>query len=317
MEHLPHLESPYKPLKAQYLGGKYDQEVLSDFSDFQQRNLSLEALRVGDYGEYSKEDIARLLQAWFYFGMLHEMLQIPIQDSDFIRTDPETSKEFITTKRLRDYLAKWKEQVEIEKSSPAGIGGRNERLIRCSFTTYNTWKVLENFTDIVGPEIELSIHLLGTCLEHAARIICEIEVSCSPWRAARNPLVTKRLVEMGWCPIIVDQLELESHVALPYFLSLLGPPKDQSHLLQGPGAPGCEVGDEGCHTKQVNNETFMAKHIIEGCKCEFVAANSDDVKRVVGEGDIPVVHLITDGGTPRLEVKALKGFMQYTAFSHV
>jgi hypothetical protein len=321
MEHLPRVQKPYRPLKARYLGGEYLEDHFSDFGDFLQRNnLDVETIRDGTFGSHSREDVAQLLQSWFYFGMLQEMLQIPVKHSDFVGSRNDKGEAYITTEKLRGYLARWKDQIEVEKREPAVLEARNDRFIHCSLVTFKAWKELgTDFTSILGPDIALSIHLLATCLEHAANSVASIDADDLPWRATRNPIVTERLLKMGWCPTIVDQTEFSDKVALPYFLSLLGLPKDQKHLLEV-GAPGCKVGDEGCKTKHVNNNTFRPKHTDESYDeghCEFLGADGEEVRKVVEKGGIPIVHLNTDGEKPRIEVTALKGYMQYTAFSHV
>jgi hypothetical protein len=319
MEHLPALQNPYQPLEARYLGGEYGDEHFNDLGSFlQSTGQSLETIQQGNFEPHSKEIVARFMQSWFYFGMLQEMLQIPIQASDFIGRRNEKGEANITTEKLRDYLAKWKDQIEIEEKKPAILEMRNDRFIRCSRITHTAWKELgETFTAILGPDIALSIHLLATCLEHAANSIAGIDVDDLPWRLTRNPIVTQRLIDMGWCPTIVEQTQSSCRVALPYFLTLLGPPKDQSHLLKV-GAPGCKVGDAGCSTKHVSNATFRLKHLND-CdqSCELVAADNDEIRKIVAKGGIPIAHLITDDRRPRIEVAELRGCMQYTAFSHV
>lgn len=320
MEHLPIVQNPYKPLIAQYLGGEYHEEHFSELGEFLQRNgQNLDAILHGTFDPSAKERIAQLLQSWFYFGMLQEMLQIPIHISDFIGRVNDKGEANITTEKLRAYLAIWQSQIEIEKKEPALFQRRNERFIRCARITYLAWKTLdESLTILLGPSIVLSIHLLATCLEHAANSISDIDIENLPWRMTRNPIVTRRLIDMGWCPTIVEQTQFSCRVALPYFLTLLGPPKDQSHLLEI-GAPGCVAGDEGCITKHVNNETFRPRHFSNCCdgSCEFVAVDDDEVRRIVAEGGIPIVHLNNDGEKPWIEVTELKGCLQYTAFSHV
>jgi hypothetical protein len=325
MEHLPPVQTPYQPLRAQYLGGSWPPTpclALSDFLQNENRHLNIEFIKSGTFDPLLRGEIARLLQSWFYFGMLQEMLQLPLQMSDFITTPDQEGKTFITTGKLRDYLATWKSQIELEKSTPAVLERRNARFITCARYTYNAWKSLgDTFANILGEDIELSIHLLATSLEHAANSIADIDIDYLPWRSTRNPIVTRRLLEMGWCPTVVEQTEFSCKVALPYFLSLLGPVRDARHVLDfegKEGGPGCEVGDEGCKTKQVNNETFVTKHF-EGCdgKCGFLEADKEKVRRVVEGGGIPIARLNTDGEKPVIEITELKGFMQYTAFSHV
>lgn len=320
MEHLPVVQNPYEPLAARYLGGEYSDEHFSDLGDFLQcKGQSLEIIQQGNITPHCKEIVARLMQSWFYFGMLQEMLQIPIQASDFIGAPNEEGLANITTEKLRGYLAKWKDQIEIERKEPAVFQRRKDRFIRCSRITYQAWNTYGDLlTIILGPDIKLSIHLLATCLEHAASSVADIDVYDLPWRQTRNPIVTQKLIDMGWCPTIIEQTELICRVALPYFLTLLGPPRDQSHLLEV-GAPGCTSEDEGCSTKHVNNETFRPKHCDNSCDgtCEFVSADDGEVQRIVAKGGIPIVYLNLDHEKPRIEVTELQGCLQYTAFSHV
>jgi hypothetical protein len=127
MEHLPEIKDPAYPLpNIHYLGHiiEYDE---NGFFDFPQRHgwslyhpmtYGFHAIRRHNEGPrhvnpefQTPENIAALVQAWLFFGVLHEIfntilgLDLPLQEFIEIRDGGK----FISTRELRRYLKYWEE----------------------------------------------------------------------------------------------------------------------------------------------------------------------------------------------------------------
>ncbi|KAI9821923.1 MAG: hypothetical protein M1827_002505 [Pycnora praestabilis] len=307
MDHYPPISRPYNPIQFPYLGGEYDG---GDFAGYPSRQQwDTDQLQRGNLQNKSAHDAARFLQTWLYFGMMHEILGIPIVTADFIFVD-EHKQRFITTRRLREYLHRWKLQIDRETESQGdALLRRNQRVVDCLDHSYNVWNGLKHLQ--VDPKIELSIQLLASALEHAVTSICAIDVEDAPWRLSRNDFITERMVKDGWCPTVVEQISSTNHLALQSYASLLGPPHPKLEH------ENCHAGDHGCAAKNVDERSYVTKHHRVHCKCDDIAVDLDMLRGIVQDGDIPLVHVEYQGSRPLLRILPFRKGMHYTAVSHV
>lgn len=127
MEHLPEINDPAYPLPSiHYLGHviEYDEKGFFDFpqrhgwSLYHPMKYGFHAIRRHNEGPrhvnpefQTPENIAALVQAWLFFGVLHEIfntilgLDLPLQEFIEIRDGGK----FISTRELRRYIRYWEE----------------------------------------------------------------------------------------------------------------------------------------------------------------------------------------------------------------
>lgn len=312
MDHFPPVSRPYDPVEVPYLGGEYDGEGFEGYPARQ--SLVLQKLQEGDCQGQPMDAIARFLQTWLYFGMMHAVLGIEISVADFIRVG-DSQQRFVTTQRLRKYLQEWKSQVEQEKNSNSddSLIPRNQQALRCLAQSHSFWFSLdaEQRDRFVGPEIGLSIHILASTLEHALTSICDIGVIAAPWRLTPSTFLTQRMRDRGWCPAVVQQICVQNHLALQYYASLLAPPSDPDQHER------CHAEDPGCVAKNIVEATYTTRHQEAGCGCDFIGPDLDMLRDIVQRDKIPLLHLEHHGPKMALKIVALEKGMQYTAVSHV
>ena len=312
MEHLPPVVDPQDPLRIPYLGGEFDGK---DFEGYPTRQgLDLQGLQQGDLQGRSRADVARFLQTWLYFGLLHGVLGIEIATKDFTRTG-ESDQRCITTQNLRDYLRRWRLIVDQERkgSSDDSCIPRNQRALECLTYSHAFWFVMDEKqrNDLVCSEIGLSIHLLASALEHALTSICDIPVVKVPWRLMRNDFLTQRMLRNGWCPSVIEQICTHQHLAFQYYASLLKAPSKPDEHIQ------CRAGDAGCKAKNVSNEIYATRHAEIDCKCEDIAVDLSQLRNLVDHGDVPLILVEHEAAKPTLKLVGFEKGMQYTALSHV
>lgn len=312
MDHLPPVSRSYNPVQVPYLGGEYDGE---DFEGYPMRqDLDLQRLQEGDLQGRSNADVARFLQTWLYFGLLHGVLGIEVSTQDFVRVEG-SDRRYVKTQKLKEYLQRWRSLMDQERrgSSDDSFIPRNQRALECLTYSHAFWFGLDETqrNELVGGEIGLSIHILAATLEHALTSICDIPVLSVPWYLTRNTFLTQRMLKYGWCPIIVDQICLRQHLTFQYYASLLKAPSNPNEHAQ------CRVGDPGCKAKNILDDVYTTKHVEIGCKCEDVAIDISTLRDLVEKGDVPLVYLENDGTKPVLKLVGFEKGMQYTALSHV
>lgn len=312
MDHYSPLSNPHRPVRVPYLGGQYDDLGFAGYPS--RANWDIGRLQEGDFHGATRGEAARFLQTWLYFGLLHEFLDTTIEEIDFFRTDgPEGDA--ITTAKLPDYLRRWK--VQFDELQPAAREAHNERLVEGFSSSYYVWRGFvdkerdNGIPNPIPPEIELSIQVLATTLEHCANVVCEIPVAVLPWRLARNPWLTRRMIGDGWCPSVIEQIWNPTHLAVQYFASILGPPARQlDHST-------CEAGNGGCNARTVVDETYVTKHKTQFCKCMFLGVNPENLSRIIRASDIPLISVMWGASGPSLELVPFRDGMKYTAISHV
>lgn len=215
MDHLPAILRPFNPIKVPYLGGAFGKGNFSTYP--QDQGFSLARLQENDFhsneheeGSRGKDSAAKMLQAWLCFGLLRGVLQLDIKETDFVDDN------FITSIKLRSLLSEWRQDHEEAKMNPSYLKQRKEKACSVLKISHTARYAFNDFTSIVGPEIELSIHLLASALEHAVTSVSAtpsdhawepwIHVNEAPWRRTPNTFVEERLRGAGWCPSIVKQL---------------------------------------------------------------------------------------------------------------
>lgn len=109
MDHIPSNSNPHNPISVPYLGGSYDNaECFSTF--LSRKEIDLEALQAGPQVSNLRLDHeAKTLQAWFFFGMLREVLQLEIVEADFIQV--KDGRRWMTT-RNQQWQRRQQEQLK-------------------------------------------------------------------------------------------------------------------------------------------------------------------------------------------------------------
>ena len=312
MDHFPPISHKHNPINVPFLGGEYDGE---DFNGYPGRqHWDLDKLQTGDLENRNTADAGQFLQSWLYFGMMQEVLGFRVPTADFVRGSV-SKKRFVTTHKLREYLQRWKSQVDQEKASDAvdALTNRNKRAVACLNHAYNFWfNMDEKDRDrLVGPEVGLSIHILASNLEHALNCVCDIPVEDMPWRLERSGFLTRRMIAYGWCPSTVEQICATNYIAFQCYAIMLTASSDPRRHEQ------CKAGDPGCRAKQVDNAKYKTKHHLPHCGCDFITAELDVLRDIVQSGSIPLVYLDRKGWKTTLKVVPFKAGMHYTALSHV
>ena len=331
MEHFPRIADPVDPIKVPYKGGTYRGGNFATYPEDQDPAYDLTRLQQGDFGGHDQEAVAQMLQAWLYFGLLKEALQLEIVEADFITKVPDAEgRKYITTERLREYLHRWRTAHENAKNDPEVLDRRRSQTIAALRSSRTAWSSLTNFSAIVGPEVELSIQLLAYAIEHAVLSVTATKASQTfdqwilnhevPWRLVQSPFIENRMKKLGWCPSVIAQLGRPTKLALQTFVSLLKPSfkcHENTHL-------GCNFSMVGCQGSNVDKATYETKHL-EDCEClekgstAFLKVDAAELRQILKEGGIPLVYLdeSTDAAAPKLKLIRHRHELQYTAISHV
>lgn len=282
MDHLPPVVNACKPIVVPYYGYPYEHGGFTDFPTPQ--DISLAALEDRDSPLKSIQGAAPFLQARFVFGLLSEVLGMPINRSDFIKV--ENGRQLLTTAKLPDYLKRWranKEQNDAQDSSRFCT----DRITEVLNLSCTTWQSIPQFAAIVQPEVELSIQLIARALDHAISCVSGVEVGRMSWRRVSNELLYNRMVADGWCPSLVWQLG-SFQLTWLYYASLMGPPLVKRDHSKCPREERCQVEQQ-----RTTDEDNASQHVCpDREKCyEVMATDSEAIANAVREGGIPLCDI--------------------------
>ena len=332
MQHFPRIVEPFHPIRVPYGGGRYRGGNFATYLPDQDPPLDLTKLHAHELGHHSLAYVAQVLQAWLYFGLLSEAMQLDVAEEDFIEVswDNNIERKFVTTERLRGYIHQWRAAHENAKANPSELAERKHRTVEALSVSHKAWYGFKDFTAIVGAEVELSIQLLACAIEHAvtsvygasagSNVSTWINVNQAPWRHTRSPFVEERMRRIGWCPSVIRQLGSPCKLSLQTFVSLLKPSFHTDPVVH----EGCQYGGISCQWKNIDESTYVTKHA-DGCSCStlepdaFLQVDKNDLRKILEDGGIPIVYLDTSNGASQYQLKVVKyrHELQYTAISHV
>lgn len=320
MDHLPHLNPSHTIEVPCIVKEVYDGQ---DFCTYPARKgWSMQSLLEGNLDTRTPEETAAFLQTWLFFGLLMEVIPIPVKMDDYIQV--ESGRSHITTKHLAQHIGDWQQHVqgsslEQRRAEHAKINKCFETIFQiiqdyCSHNPLEQKSWTPRFADSrslwpLSPEIALSIMVLADSLSRATFKIYEISVTYSSWGSSE--LLISRMLDGGWCPNVMAILTSTSQTQMLYYASTLGCPrlrKDHSRCAKLTCAADIVLGD-----------SYQTKHVDEFCSCAFVEAPIREISDLIQAGNIPL--LIYSDSSDILSLKVQKqediNSIGYVAISHV
>ncbi len=285
---------------------EFDQEC--DFAAFPaQKGFDKSRFLSLDFGEHPPGETAAFLQTWLYFGLLSRVLRMAVTAEDFI--DRNLATPMIDTRiSLPIYLERWSKNVKAKHVQEMEADLEEARSHVLALLRAEGLCPLPQ-------EVVLSIMMLGSILSFAIDQKIESfppkeKTVLADW--GMSPLLTKKLLQNGWC--INDVHRLCSTVSVPTALNAASivrqeiVPKE-SHKACSPDA---------CIARNINESTYETKHVEPDCHCESVTAPVDQVKDILEGGDIPVILIKENGNGKILGLEAMSNRkVKYIAISHV
>lgn len=270
-----------------------------------------------------------LLQAWLYFGTLHEVLSIgglDVNMQSFVETfDGEL---VITSRPLRGYLDQLAQYAEIV--SEEECQRRQERLRDClrfichvldlhwdPMFSSKRWSIIP----CLPLDVMLSIQILLETFKDTLRRIWPVTANPSPLQTVytrrRVNSLRSRFLERGWCPnetmLLFDGLDFTGmHLA-----SLLRRP-----FAQGLSHERCS--DDECvalQTSESDYKTVHADDCSQGKLCTDVVIDQSKISTILRMGGTPIMYVPfvpEDGSAPKVRVLDFNSNqVDYIAYSHV
>ncbi|RAO73246.1 uncharacterized protein BHQ10_009258 [Talaromyces amestolkiae] len=309
-EHLFFPETPQKPLRIEYNGPLYDGAEWDEYP-----------IRHGWKDEKGEETWTgrdrKRVECWLYFGMLFYVFGEKLDQSDFILSEEvyddyygPRQKQFLTTTHLHKYI----DDAQEWESKKYG-----ERAVTIVEKVCNE---LENNKDkfLLRDDMKLAIRLICRALWNATvkRDGKRTEPQhVSKWLLS-NTYETAEMIRSGWCPWeIVKARFTGCYVDTIAYLLQLDRKKptwdNRTHL-------DCKMTE--CVAHNIDESTYLMRHVAEGCECDCLQADAEQLQTILKNGDIPLVKITPLAGESddpgfKVEIVRKRTGRPYVAISHV
>ena len=344
MDHLPYpQDSPVPPVSIQYFDKfKFDGGEFTDFParcGFDKSNFAF-----GDFSSIPWEEHTAFMQAWLYFGLLHECLGAPAEE--FVDRDTNT----ITTKRLPHWGHKWRKGLpSFSRTKRMAEYERVQRALREACATLSTLdhtKPGGQKGNNLAEDVAFSMAVLGLTLDQiftdydlltelggAEEDVRQLSHAAALWPTTE--FARKRLEAAGWCKS--EALRLERYVRYTK-----RPSRVLTNVAQikatgiyycgsmqriGPSVNHSKCAETGCVAENVVEETYVTAHAEDcalgrrdsGHECHHVGPIVADVAAILEADQLPVLELRREPSNPAVQLRAVphSNSISYTALSHV
>jgi hypothetical protein len=337
MDHLPLPSDDFAhpPIEIPYLcnnGYMYDDLGFLTYPD--RAGIDIHKLRDNNLDLQELQDLAPFLQAWLWFGLLGETLQVGSRENRDQRI-ASTKESFTYTRDGRPFISakeiyKIVRRVREKNRAPLYNEWHQTRVYACLqvamdfvgiiLSTPSCQSLLaENIRFVDLPDfciVLLSIQILVNTL-FSLRSILFVNPRTRLYRSIGNVcpgnvLVDLILKQSGWCPFDISRLP--SDVRFKYYLSFFNQfDSSESHLF-------CR--SDQCLRTTLEEELIRPVHTHSSCSCETITISPMDVENAVQGGMAPLFtfHQYSSGkGRLDLRSVSLDGAVSfpYVAISHV
>jgi hypothetical protein len=345
MDHFPLFSHLLKPLVSIRLLDEipYDNKGFQGFQEragFDEKEI-LEGLFVGDSSLLKQKPslYTSFIQSWFYWGLLHECLQQPVQTEDFFEAGPD-GHQTLTTRNLERELIGWAQRLQNMEANAADTGIRNARdtLARVQFlltllsgriekasgtagdSNKQFW--LRHGREILPHDLEFSICALGYALRYAIEVFSvELGLVKSAYHGRRAaswhtpPGLIHALRSIGWCKSDMQHFEADFGFVIACMAIILpGLNRKGDHS---------NCTSDRCEADNISLDEYKRSHVNQDCVCSDLVPQQawDEMLRIVEGDGIPLVRLRPKSadldGEVEFEILSASPDLKYVAFSHV
>ena len=258
-------------------------------------------------------ELASLLQAWLYFGLIAECIGRPVTVAEFVNTSPhdDSYRVVVATDRLFECINDWIHRLrKLSLLSPKWIDCVSHAGDTIVFAIHaSSWfDYIDGMDEPQCATIAMSVKCLIITLVRLYRLLepsirlNEYSESLKPWHATGDltmpyparylhALMTKR----GWCPTLVRRICKRHDYTAAIFLL-------QMNSFQG-SASHESCTSNTCIALHVNEKTYQTRHAEGNCNCNFVVADTSKIASLIKAGRIPIVSVKLGQGN-QLEISA-------------
>lgn len=224
----------------------------------------------------SRADVHRVLQEWLYFGLLSHLTFSSVgaghvrAKSTLPSGEPLLCSDWLP-KLAKTWLSKLRAASADERESD--VQYIYEFLLQADVVCEIIYKQDPRYLD---QGFLLSIHLLIDTVNYTIGLsqtrVSHMDLGWPEYLAAQT-IIRERMAEAGWCPSKIHMLQKRLRPTEQVFASLLEP------LGKGEDHTGCS--EAACLAHQLDDSTYVTRHVEPGCTCDFVYAEQKELADVL------------------------------------
>ena len=327
MDHIPlpkgveaHWKIPYIATDT-YDGGpflSFPQRKGWNLSDYANREDGIKQGPTLHNREPSEEEIQSFLQAWVYFGTIHEVWGGVASEMNFVTTD-DSGNSYLSTQKYPVIIDLWVER-SIDPSAPQETQRENAlRVLKRLLSHVQTLSaVLGRMYLLLDRQTMAATIILGELLEYLVyRMYSGVLDIDTPdfqdWITLAHSFKDD-LETSGCCPSIVARLMGDGAcVSLLYYFCLL--------YSRAEWRDHKKCSQNGCSHLQIDPLLYCAKHATAACTCDYLRLDTNTIMDVLSHGRLPLVRLQESDPSgdeiARLQLHEDTGKDDFVAISHV
>ncbi|EXJ71669.1 uncharacterized protein A1O5_05477 [Cladophialophora psammophila CBS 110553] len=283
--------------------------------------------------QYSAEEVASFIQSWLYFGLLAEFAGRPIDPKTFLRREASedgTVADFVSLLPLKDlglqlrplqYTEHSDDDQDIydlpEEHDVSELSHLQELLKSARWICIGIEKKDEyRLSPGPLPAVLLSIRVLIDTLQFACLGAKADSIRPHGWGLPESALtvqfITRLMTSNGWCIYQINHVLRTFYSPLVWYIAQI-----QRHYR--PEITHDECTRDACTAFNINPNTYQTRHTQPNCSCAFISIPTDEMRRIIKQGGIPLAFLKRSSVTGKISlgVKAACATDSYVAFSHV
>jgi len=339
-----HLPSPRRPthdaVEILYLGGGGNYDGGSFLTYPSRRHWTEKDISDPKKSAKSSREIDSFFQTWFFWGLLTDVLRMPVHESDLVKEN-KIGQQVITTKSLPQLMHKWydRDQFLSCRAQEKHALRVDKNLWRLS-NILNWWNL--NGTTPLDQWAATYLVMLGEYIQAGYKAVYNKasglgsqatgmdSLNVPDWFSANRrwsnfgmKAISGRMAAGGWCRSDIQRLGSTLLTHGLFYASMLKPPghgsapqilisKQLANDFMSSNYKHQHCSDFSCCAYQWDKMEYKTKHVSENCTCGQRKVCISNLVRNLDKGQIPVIRL-QDG----IKVLPAMPGVRYVAISHV
>ena len=231
--------------------------------------------------QHDTSNMASLLQAWLFFGVLAEKIGRGFKAQDFVNQD-ELGQEFITLAPLKERKVSCGQiSMEVEMEIQMKIIDFRPSSLAHLPHVCEVWHSIMWLYEVLGMKyFKDALQTSSLQMPTKGSAFGDFDKPLDPFRRR----LFDRLDRTQWCPFNRRRLQSLQHCTLRYVTSI--PRKNFPSFLTHR-----KCSENACTGNAIDVETFQTRHVDENCSCSFVGVSTSHIASLCGQGSIPLIDI--------------------------
>ena len=231
--------------------------------------------------QHDNSNMASLLQAWLFFGVLAGKIGSAFKAQDFVKQD-ELGQDFITLAPLKERTVfRLPIAMENEMEVALKIIDFRPSLLADLPHVCEVWHSIMWLYEVLGTgSLKDALQISSIQMSTNGSAVGDFEKPLDPfWRRSFD-----RLDRTQWCPFNRPRLQSLQHCTLRYVTSITRQnfPPFLTHM---------NCSESACTGNATDIETFQTRHVDENCSCSFIGVSQGHLASLCRQGSIPLIHI--------------------------